>query len=263
MTQKIKDYESEAARTQVVMPVGGSGKRMGMNIPKALVKLGDDELIDRCANLFMNCGFRDFVLLLSHDDKQISEHVAASKWREGARVTMLRDYAPGIAKGKAIRSALAEGKIDRARRCMLAFPDDVFLDSSFPMKVLLEHLYAVKAFKTFSSVVVAKAHRYAYGVAQADSKGIVTKFEEKPLVPLLTSTGVGILEPEAYGYIDRLIDLKKEGPIELEDAVYPKLAEDGKIYAITIPPDAWISVNTTKELEQAQKLVDAGVLPKK
>ena len=89
---------------------------------------------------------------------------------------------------------------------------------------------------------------------------MITKFEEKPLVPLLTSTGVPIIEPEAYHYVEELIDLDKGGPVD-EHPLYLRLAEEGRIYAITIPPDTWISINTAKELEQAQRLVDSGVLP--
>lgn len=257
----IKNYESEAAETQVIMMVGGSGKRMGVTTPKALIKLGENTLIDRCVNLYSNCGFRNFVFLLGYNDKEITKHIEGSNW-EGLTITKSYDYAQGIAKGKALKNALANGKIDKSKRSVLAFPDDVFTDNSFPMKVLLEHMHAVKAFNALASVVVAKAQRYAYGVAEVDSRSMITKFEEKPLVPLMTSTGVGIIEPGAYGYVDKLVDLTKEGPVE-EHILYFQLVKEGRMYAITIPPDTWISINNTKELEQAQKLVDSGVLPRR
>jgi NDP-sugar pyrophosphorylase family protein len=257
----IKNYESEAAKTQVIMAVGGSGKRMGISYPKSLIKLGDSLLLDRCVNMYLNCGFRKFVFLLGHNDKETTKHIDGSDW-EAASVVKSYDYAQGIGRGKALKSAFMDGRIDRSERSMLVFPDDVFTDNSFPMKVLLEHMHAVKAFGALASLVVAKAQRYAYGVVNVDNRGIIKRFEEKPLVPLLTSTGMPIIEPGAYHYIEELIDLDKEGPVD-EHPVYQRLAKEGRIYAITIPPDTWVSINTTKELEQAQRLVDTGALPRR
>jgi NDP-sugar pyrophosphorylase family protein len=262
MSKKIKEYESEAANTQIVMAVGGSGKRMGTTTPKALMKVGDDTLLDRCVNYFANCGFRDFIFLLGYQDKEITEHIAKSSWAN-VRIKQSYDYAQGISKGKAFKYAMKEGKIDRSRRSILAFPDDVFLDDGLPITALLEHAHAARSLGTIASAVVAKAHRSAFGIAQVNPMNLITSFEEKPLVPMYSTVGMYIFEPRFYDYADRLVNLKSEGPLDFETAVLPELARENKVYAVVIPPDSWIPVNTNKELEQAQKLVDAGVLPKR
>lgn len=264
MTQRIKDYELEASRTQIVLAVGGSGKRMGMEIPKSLVKVGDDTLLDRAVSFFSNCGFRDFVFLLGYKDTMITEHIAKAKggWKD-VKVALSYDYEQGMSKGKAFKHAMETGKIDRTRRSILAYPDDVFLDSNLPMKVLIEHAYSTKAFGTIASAVVVKAHRSTFGIVQVDQRGLIQGFEEKPLIPLVANTAMYMFEPAFYRYVDELVDLKKAGPVDLETAVLPALAKQNKVYAIVIPPDSWIPVNTQKELEQAQKLVDSGALPKR
>lgn len=262
MTQRIKDYELEASRTQIVLAVGGSGKRMGMEIPKSLVKIGDSTLLDRAVGFFSNCGFKDFVFLLGYKDTLITAHIAKSGWKN-VKVELSYDYEQGISKGKAFKHALDSGKIDRSRRSILAFPDDVFLDSSLPMKAMIDHAYSAKAFGTIASAVVAKAHRSAFGIAVVDHKNLIQSFEEKPLIPLMATVGMYLFEPAFYRYVDELVDLKKKGPIDLETAVLPELAKMNKVYAIVIPPDSWIPINTQKEMEQAQKLVDSGALPRK
>ncbi|MGA3020469.1 MAG: sugar phosphate nucleotidyltransferase [Candidatus Micrarchaeales archaeon] len=258
MTNK---YAFEAAETQVAILAGGEAKRMGLDIPKALIKLGDSTLIERCVKLFQDCGFRRFVFLLGYNDKKITEYIDKAKWK---RISIKKsyDYAQGIAKGKALKHAIITNKIDTNRRIMVAFPDDIFLYSNIPEKVLKEHLRAVKSLNTLASAVVAKAYRYPYGVVNADENGIVKNFEEKPLVPLLTTTGIYVFEPGVYKYFIDLIDLKKKGPVEFEIAVMPRLAKEGKVYAIKIPPESWIPINTMKDLEQAQKLVKTGKIPK-
>ncbi len=258
---RMSTLESLTAETQVVMPVGGEAKRMGLDIPKALVKVGDSTLIDRCVGMLLGCGFKRFVFLLGYNDEKISKHIDDSSWN-GIETAKSFDYAQRIAKGKAMKHALMTGKIDKGMRSIVAFPDDIFFDSKIPGNAVVEHARAAKELGIIASAVVVSAHRYPYGVVNVDSKNIVKSFEEKPLIPMLTTTGTYIFEPEAYKYFMDLIDLEKEGPIEFEDTVMPYLAKQGKAYAIPIPPDSWLAVNTQKELEQAQKLVDKGVIPK-
>ena len=52
----------------------------------------------------------------------------------------------------------------------------------------------------------------------------------------------------------------KPGPIEFEKVVMPALAAKHKVYAIPIPPDSWLQINTQKELEQAQRMIGDGKL---
>lgn len=256
-----KEQLTEILKTQVVLPVGGEGKRMGLNIPKMLIGLGEDTLLDRCVKMFTDCGFNNFVFLLGYNDEKVTEHIDKNKWKN-VSVTKCYDYAPSIAKGKAIKNAILSGKIDNTKRSIMCWPDDLFFDIRLPEKAIKEHLRAVKEHGTIASVVVVKEYRSPFGVVRINDNGIVAKFEEKPLVPLPTHVGMDIFEPEAYKYFIDMIDLKKEGPVEFENTVLPELAKGQKVYAIVIPPDTWLAVNTQKELEQAKKLVESGVLPK-
>ncbi len=250
---------NECGATQAVVPTGGAGKRMGLSYPKALVRLGENTLLDRCVNMLVACGFRNFVFLLGHGDTQVTEHIEKSKW-ESISIVKSYDYAAEIGMGKAIKSAIVSGKINSGERSIMVWPDDVFLDPKLPEKALEGHLSAVRKFNVVASDVMETAHRYPYGTAKIDPNGIITEFEEKPLVQLPTSVGMRIFEPESYRYFLDLIDLEEKGPVGFETTVLPKLARERKIYAVRVPPDMWISVNTIKELEQAQKLVETGKL---
>ncbi len=253
---------AEEQNTQIVMMVGGEGKRMGINSAKALVKLGDDTLLNRCVKVFIKNGFSNFVFILGYQDKEVTAYIDQCDWKD-AHVEKVYDYAKGIGKGKAFKHALMEGKIKKTMRTIFVWPDDIFVDPGLPAKVFQEHLRAVKKFGIFVSDIVETAHRYPMGVVKADDNGLVKEFEEKPLIPLLVSTGMRIFEPQTYKYFIDLIDLNKEGSIEFEYAILPQLAKEGKVYAVKIPPDSWVQINTQKELEQAEKLVAKGVLPKK
>ncbi len=250
--------ESEIERTQVVLAVGGEAKRMGLDIPKALIPLGGSTLLDRCMGMFLGCGFSDFVLLLGHGDKSITEYLDKADFGD-AKLARSYDYTKGIAKGKAVKYALESGKIDSSRRSVFAWPDDIFIDRNLPKTAVGEHVKAVHNLGTIASEVVASAFRLPAGVVNVDEKGIVTSFEEQPLIPIRASTGMRIFEPAAYKYFIDLIDLNKPGPIEFEKTVMPAMAAQRKVYAIPIPPDSWLQINTQKELEQAQELIGKGL----
>ncbi len=247
--------DAEAGKTQVVLAVGGEAKRMGLDIPKALIPLNGSTLLDRCMDMFLGSGFREFVFLLGYEDKKITEYLDRFDFR-GAKITKSYDYAKGIAKGKAVKYALENGKIDANKRSVFAWPDDIFLQNDLPKTVLAAHMEASRRFGTIASEVVASAFRLPAGVVNVDERGVVTSFEEQPLIPIRASTGMRIFDPAAYSYFIDLIDLNKPGPIEFEKVVMPILAAKRKVYAIPIPPDSWLQINTQKELEQAKKMID-------
>jgi len=258
----LTELHREAGKTQVVMLVGGEGKRLGISTPKALVKLNGTTLLARAIELFLDAGFEDFILLTAFGDQAVRDYVKEHRWK-GARIRMFSDAKKGMARGKAVADALRSGGIDSRRRSIMVYPDDIFLDYTLPMQAILEHLYAVKAFKTVASMVVARGHRSPYGVARADEHNVVTGFEEKPVVPWLTSVGFYIFEPGVYSYFKRAVGTKAKGPVEFERVVLPAIVKDRKAYAIMMPLDSWIPVNTIKELEQAQAMATSGVLSPK
>ncbi len=256
----IKHFMGSNKDTQVVVMAGGEAKRLGMNMPKALVKLGETTLIDRLVEFYRKNGINDFTFVLAHGDKEVTKHIEQNGWN-GINSNIVYDYEKGIGNGKAFKQALEEGKIDRSRRSIYVQPDDIFLDPNIPSKVLEEHVRAVNSLGVVASDIVEKAHQYPFGVDTTDEKGLVIKFEEKPLVPLLTSTGMRIFEPAAYEYFIKLIDLKKPGNVGFEYAILPRLAEERKIYAIVIPQNSWVTMNTQKDLDQLKRMIEEGKLP--
>jgi len=253
-SRTLTEFHREAANSQVVMLVGGEGKRLGIKTPKALVKLDGTTLLERAIRLFLDAGFEDFVLLTAHGDQSVRKYVEERQWKD-ARIRMFPDAKKGMARGKAFTDALRMGGIDSRKRSVMVYPDDIFLDHTLPMQAILEHLYAVRAFKTVASMVVARGHRSPFGVANADEHNVVTSFEEKPVVPRLTTVGFYIFEPKAYRYFKQAVSSRAKGPVEFERVVLPAMVKDRKAYAILMPMDSWIPVNTIKELEQAQNLV--------
>lgn len=85
-----------------------------------------------------------------------------------------------------------------------------------------------------------------YGVAILDGNHIM-RFEEKPneTRSFLVNSGIYIIEPEIIREIP-------EGFAMLEEAVFPKLAREHKLYGYPFSGQ-WFSLNTKKEKEKAEE----------
>jgi NDP-sugar pyrophosphorylase family protein len=133
------------------------------------------------------------------------------------------------------------------------FPDDLFLDESLPLRFLSSHLEAVNRLAVWGSVAVTAGLQLPYGYVEIDSLSLATSFKEKPILPIHASTGLYIFEPQALRLLQETVDMHSEEAVEFENALLPRLAEKAKLHAFIVPRDAWLPVNTLKELEEATK----------
>jgi len=248
----FEEVRGEVERTQVLVFAGGQAKRMGfIDKPKPLLEVAGKPLIDWCLEYYSRCGFREFVILVGKGGDEIMRHVGDGG-RYGIDVRYSRDpELPGVGKGKALKHALLTGAVDRERRALVCFPDDLFRDSSLPLRLLLHHLEGVRSRGTLATAVLAWGVEYPYGVGEVDGSGLVKRFVEKPVVEYYTSTGLYMFEPGVFELVVELVDMDSEEPVEFEEAVLPVLAERGELYAFIVPRGTWMPVNTLKELEKA------------
>jgi NDP-sugar pyrophosphorylase family protein len=249
------DLKKEIEKTQVVILAGGTAKRMGkIDKPKALLELSEEKtLLDYEIELFASCGFKKFVFLLGYMHEKIIEHIERKDYKSFLDVEFSVDpTTENWGKGKAIKYAYESGKIKR-ERFIITFPDDLKLDKSLPLKLLLQHL-TVKDKNILGTITLANSIEFPFGVARVNEEGRVTSFIEKPLVNTLTSIGLYIFEPEVLDLTSKYIDLKVPKPIEFEEVILPLLANNGQLYSLIVPHDIWIAINDIKAYEKAKKL---------
>ena len=251
---QLRSLEHEIANTQVVILAGGKAKRLNCpDTPKALLELGKKPLIDICIEQYGSCGFKDFVFLLRHMHEQIEKHVGSGS-KYGIKSKYSIEPRDGMGKGKALKFAIKNGTIDHSKRCIVCFPDDLLLDKNLPLRLLLNHIYGVQRFGCIATLVFVSGTEYPYGVGKVDKDGVLTDFVEKPFIHELTSTGIYVLEPEVFKIIEKTVNLEQDGPVEFEKATLPELASKGKAYSMVLPSGCWLSINTQKEYEYAEKV---------
>ncbi len=246
---RIDEIEREARLTQVAVLAGGEGRRMGLiGVPKPLIRLGGKTLLERCIGYVRDSGFSDIVVVASHGD------VASEAERLGARTYLDRDL-PGLGNAKALLRALRANALSPDKRLLVIFPDDVFLDGTLLLRFLASHLEMARLHGVLGSVAVTMGVRIPFGVVEANHSLIARSFVEKPVLGIQVSVGLYILEPQALSMLAQLVDPDEPGRVEFEEVLLPRLAERGLLHAYPVPEGVWIPVNTIKELEEAERVL--------
>jgi NDP-sugar pyrophosphorylase family protein len=256
MVEILENLKKEIEKTQVVILAGGSAKRMGkIDKPKALLELREGwTLLDNELDFFAKCGFKNFVLVLGHMHEQIEEHVEKMGYKKRFNIEISVDpTTENWGKGKALKYALDQGKIKK-ERFIISFPDDLKFDSLLPLKLFLQHLSFVNKYGSLGTITLVNGIEFPFGVAKLNGEGKVISFVEKPLVNTLTNIGLYMFEKDVLDLIREEIEITLPKPIEFEDVIIPRLASQGKLYSLVVPPDVWLPINDMKSYEKALKI---------
>jgi Nucleoside-diphosphate-sugar pyrophosphorylase involved in lipopolysaccharide biosynthesis/translation initiation factor 2B, gamma/epsilon subunits (eIF-2Bgamma/eIF-2Bepsilon) len=256
---------------QVVLLAGGMGKRLGMDIPKCLLKMNSSNgnqsnnkvtLLDICMNKLIRSGFREFILLLGYKAELVIKHIEDKGYNNSnSNIRIKYSIDPndrlGWGKGKAFKYALMNNKIDYGKRSLITFPDDIILDDNIYSRFIDAHIKNVSDKGSYATIALVNSIEYPYGVAELDNYGNVISFKEKPMLSIPTSIGLYAFEPKVYEMIDDLVDINKDGSIELESVIFPRLAEMRRLASFFVDYSRWLPINVLKDYEKALRVLDA------
>jgi len=281
-TTILEKLKKEIENTQVVAPIGGIGSRSippeiiatlqeknvdvskGISSPKHLLKVGGKPLIDWFIDLYASNGFKELVFLLGKKENDKINSKIREYLGDGSHYNIHIRYSydpevPKVGKGKAFKNALLNGAIDRKKRCIVGYPDDLILYKSAPLELMSRHLYYRSKYPHILVTILVVPYIYSpYGMVKIDGP-FIREFREKPRINQPANTGVFVMEPGGYRYVCDLIDIHSPEAQEIEDTVFPVLAKEGRIAYHMLPEgegEVWIPVNTYKEWKKANKLIE-------
>ena len=252
---ELRDF---AANSVVALPVGGEGTRLravtdALGIQKNAILLPNGEsMIERTIRMYRDDGFREFVALVFHGKHSIVDLLQDGS-RLGVRVRYSEDPGMPIGRGGAILHALAGGVIPRGKSLIVHNPDDVIAryHGSFPRDIVAAHLGGRRRGAVATAIMVAGARMPYTGMRLKN--GIVEEVSPYPFVPIPAHIGVTLFSPEVFALFDELFDLSRR--TDFESVLFPRLAQEGKLYSALIPTETWFQVNDPKSLERLMAVV--------
>jgi NDP-sugar pyrophosphorylase family protein len=222
-----------------VILCGGEGTRLRpitYEIPKALIPVQGKPLVAHIFDLLKKYGVNDVIISTGHMKEKVKQGLGSGEG--GMKISFIEENKP---LGTAGPLALLKGRIDSS---FIVSNGDELKDIN--IKDMFEHHVRNRALATIALTTVSDPSQY--GVARLDGNRIV-EFVEKPpkdsAPSNLINAGFYILEPE-------VISMIKPGFSMLERDVFPKLAQQGRLFGFPFSGQ-WFDTGNMERYEKAIK----------
>ena len=225
---------------------GGRGERLKPltdNICKPMVPVNGAPLLQHQAAWLCENGITDIVFLTGYRSEQVEEHFG-----DGSRFGFNAHYSPEdtpLGRGGAVKQGmrLVPQDVDD----VVVVNGDVLTDQPLAPLIQTKRQHGSKAAITLIPYVSQ------FGVVLVSDDGVVTSFAEKTELPFWINGGIYILARDIEELFPDVGDH--------EDTTFPQLVEQGQMRAIRSTAN-WISVDSHKDLSQAEEMMRDGLLPR-
>jgi D-glycero-D-manno-heptose 1,7-bisphosphate phosphatase len=222
---------------QAVILVGGLGTRLGERtrlVPKPLLEVAGRPFLDYILDeLSRYPTIQDIVLLAGHQAGQVVDRYEGRRWR-GASVSVISEPGP-LGTGGALKHAAA-----RLDRRFLLLNGDSFFDLN-----VLDLVAASANPPALVRVALKRDHagdRYGRVLLDRDFIKTFLPAGSQPSGPI--NSGVYCIDRDVLAFID-------DAPCSLEQAVFPRLAEQGQLRA-TLYDGFFIDIGVPADFARAQ-----------
>lgn len=223
---------------KAVILAGGKGTRMRpftYEIPKSMIPIQGKPILQHIIELLRKYEIRDIILSIGYRGDKVREYFGNGS-HFGVKITYIEE------KEELGTAGSLNLMKDLLRETFLMFNGDILININLHDFINFHH--EKKGLATIALTPVEDPSRF--GVVELKGDRIL-KFIEKPTSTKsnLISAGVYILEPEVINYVP-------EGHAMMETDVFPKLAEEGKLYGY--PSEGqWLDTGTHEAYERAIK----------
>lgn len=228
-----------AAPAAAIVIAGGKGERLRPltnTRPKCLVEVAGRAILDWQLASLERAGVERVAIVGYYLFEAIEAFVAG---RAGhLRVDLVREERP-LGRGGAIKLGYRELGTGGS---VIALNGDILCDLD------LTALEALRVESGTAAAILAVPLRSPYGILELE-RNRVTAFREKPVLDHWINGGIYALSEEALNLFP------DEG--DHEDSTFPDLASQGRLSALRFS-GAWRSVDSLKDLREAEELVAAG-----
>jgi mannose-1-phosphate guanylyltransferase len=221
---------------------GGEGTRMRpltYYMQKVMMPIGTDQvpILEYVLRHFKKHGVEDIILLVNYKKEQIQGYFGDGE-KIGMNLTYVPDKPGPVGTGTALLNA--QEFIDKRR--MIIYYSDIITNVNFS-EMLSSHFDHGK----WATIFASKGWRIRVGTAEVNQENKVTKFIEKPLLPLLVNTGISILEPIVFDYLK---EFDSSSSIDLSRDIFPQFVDKNQMYAYTPEDVYWEDIGSIERYER-------------
>lgn len=225
---------------------GGRGERLQPltdNICKPMVPVNGVPLLQHQTSWLCANGVTDIVFLTGYRAEQVEEHFG-----DGSRFGFMAHYSPEetpLGRGGAVKQGMR--LVPEDVEDVIVVNGDVLTDQSLVPLIEARRRHEAKAAITLIPYVSQ------FGVVLVSDDDVVTSFAEKTELPFWINGGIYVLERRLEGLFPDVGDH--------EDSTFPQIVAEGGMRAIRSSAN-WISVDSHKDLRQAEEMMSQGLLPR-
>lgn len=241
---------------KAVVLAGGFGTRLrplSCTRPKHLFPIGNKPQLDWTIEKLAKSGTKEVILAVNYMANVYIQHYRKSKHK--SKISFSQDILPSGTHTPFQRPLGTGGPIKNAEKLIgrkepfLVLNGDILTNIDYA-ELMKKHKTNKQATATIALYKVEDSSS-RYGVAELAKDNRVLRFVEKPTrekAPSnLINAGIYVLEPEIFDYIP------SGRPVSIEREVFPKLAEEGKLYGYPFK-GLWIDIGEPKDYLKANKL---------
>jgi dTDP-glucose pyrophosphorylase/predicted transcriptional regulator len=217
----------------VVIMAGGLGMRLRPiteTIPKPMIPIGGQPILEKIIQRFQQQGFRSFTLCVNHLSEVIEDHFGDGR-KLGVDITYVREQERMGTAGAL--SLLAS----RPQYPMIVINGDILTSANFGQ--LLSFHYESMAIATMG--LNRFEYQIPYGVVDIENQHI-SRFREKPTYDFFVNAGIYVVSPEA-------LDLMPAGVYFDMPSLFEKI--DQKSRAAFPIHEYWLDIGRHDDLKKA------------
>jgi len=220
-------------------------KPLTNTVPKHLLPVGDRPILFHVLDYITEAGIGDIGIVVSPDSAPFIKEAVGSEQRWDASITYILQIEP---KGLAHAVKVAEDFLGDSPFLML-------LGDNLVQEGVTNVVDDFRASNSDASIVLKEVDDpRAFGVAEVDPSGKVTRMVEKPQVPQsnLAIIGVYLLTPQVHKAIAE-IKPSWRGELEITDAIQ-RLLEMGKDIRSHVLQGWWLDIGNSEGLLKANRV---------
>jgi len=218
--------------------VGGFGTRLRpltLSVPKPLVDFANKPMVVHQIEALRDAGVSEVVLAINYQPQVMMDFLEEWSAKLGIKIVCSQEKVP---MGTAGPIALAREMLEADGEDFFVLNSDVICE--YPLR---EALAFHKEKNAEATILLTKVEEPSkYGVVVLDENtGKVERFVEKPQVFVGNKINAGI-----YILSQKVLDRIELRPTSIEKEVFPKIADDGKLYAKLLN-GFWMDIGQPKD----------------